>query len=255
MPSCRSNNSWRDEDFSPLKTQQKESKIMVLTQTEKPHMFEGIRRVVFGDPIYPLNLQDVQEAPIDLWYRGNLKKSDRVAVAIAGTRRSSEQGEKRAFRLGAQLAQEGVVVVSGLALGIDGAAHRGALSVGGRTLAVIGTGLNRIYPQEHSDLAKEIEKTGAIISQFLPEYTGAKGGRNFLKRNHVITGMAQVLVAVEGEMRSGTTAAVGAAIGQGRPVGLLRSLFQSQEWARQLIEKGQAFQVDNTEDVLRRVEF
>ena len=257
MLSCRSSNSWRNEDFSPLKKTKKERKIMVFTQTEKPipSMFEGIRRAVFGDPFYPSNLREVQEAPIELWYRGSLKSSDRVTVAIVGTRRATEEGKKRAFRLGAQLAQEGVVVVSGLALGIDGAAHRGALSVEGRTLAVIGTGLNRLYPQEHSELAEEIEKTGAVISQFQPNYTGAKGGRNFLKRNHVITGMSQVLVAVEAGVRSGTTAAVRAAIGQGRPVGLLRSLVQSQQWAQQLIEQGQAFQVESVEDVLRRVEF
>ena len=141
----------------------------------------------------------------------------------------------------------------GLALGIDAAAHRGALSVGGRTLAVVGTGLHHLYPQEHQDLAQEIERAGALVSQFQLDFPGSR--YSFLKRNYVLSGMAQVLVVVEGQAQSGTTSAVRGALTQGRSVGLCAQLVQAQDWARVLIETGQAFTVHSVDDILRRVEF
>lgn len=231
---------------------------MIAAQKEKAlkPMFEGIRQVIYGDPLYPANLEESSSAAVNLWYRGTLKKEDRIAVAVVGSRHCSGAGQKRAFKLGAQLAGEGITVVSGLAQGIDGAAHRGALAVGGRTLAVLGTGLNCIYPSQHEELAEKILDSGsAILSQFLPEYRGSRGGKNFLQRNHVIAGMSQILVVVEGEKRSGTAAAVRAALSQGRPVGLLRSLVESRSWAHQLVNSGQAFQVASLDDIVMRVSF
>lgn len=218
-------------------------------------VFEGIRRVLYGDPHFPSHLTSLPQVPISLWYKGDLQKSDSVAVAVVGSRRASDSGLKRAYRLSAELAQAGVVVVSGLAKGIDGAAHRGALAAGGRTLAVLGTGLYQVYPREHHGLFERITQSGAVFSQFGPEFTGYRGGRNFLQRNHVLTGMSQVLVVVEAKERSGSASAVKAALGQGKPVGLLRSLVESQKWASELAESGQAFVIDCTDDVLGRVAF
>ena len=240
---------------SPSKNTDTESEIMVSAQRKNTNLHpRHVREVVYGDPLYPTNLENSSHITMNLWYCGQLRKEDSVAVAIVGTRSCSEKGKARAFKLGAQLAQEGITVVSGLALGVDGAAHRGALAAKGRTLAVLGTGLQKIYPSQHEQLAEDIiAANSAILSQFLPYYAGSKGGKNFLQRNHVIAGLSQVLVAVEGRERSGTTAAVQAALTQGRPVGLLRSLVESEKWAEGLVESGQAFQVNETADVLARV--
>jgi DNA processing protein len=216
-------------------------------------MFEGIRKVVYGDPLFPHHLASVPHVPISLFYKGELRQSDAVSVAVAGSRRASSTGKKRAYRLAAELAGAGVTVVSGLAEGIDGAAHRGALSAGGRTIAVMGTGLNHVYPQVHEELFSQVIDQGAVISQFYPGFTGYRGGRNFLQRNHVLVGMAQVLVVVEAKERSGSAAAIRVALSQGRPVGLLRSLVDAEGWAAQLVDIGRAFVVTGTEDVVRRV--
>ena len=240
---------------SPSKNTDTESEIMVSAQRKNTNLHpRHVREVVYGDPLYPTNLENSSHITMNLWYCGQLCKEDSAAVAVVGTRSCSEKGKARAFKLGAQLAQEGITVVSGLALGVDGAAHRGALAAKGRTLAVLGTGLQKIYPSQHEQLAEDIiAANSAILSQFLPYYAGSKGGKNFLQRNHVIAGLSQVLVAVEGRERSGTTAAVQAALTQGRPVGLLRSLVESEKWAEGLVESGQAFQVNETADVLARV--
>lgn len=228
---------------------------MVSTQTQKPTSspFQGLQRIVIDDPLYPSNLLELEHAPGTLWTRGELKTSDRVSVAVIGSRRCSPEAQTTAHQLGAQLARAGVVVISGLALGIDGAAHRGALSVNGRTLAVVGTGLDHLYPQEHKELAREIEGAGALVSQFQLDFPGSR--QSFLKRNYVLSGMAQVLVVVEGQAQSGTTSAVRGALAQGRSVGLCAQLVKSQDWARVLIKQGQAFTVNSVDDVLRRVEF
>lgn len=237
---------------------------MVKKQTLRPHtrervpglvpMFEGIRKVVYGDPLFPRHLTSVPHVPISLFYKGELRKSDSISVAVVGSRRASSEGKKRAYRLAAELVGAGVTVVSGLAEGIDGAAHRGALVVGGRTIAVMGTGLNHVYPQTHDELFQQIIQQGAALSQFDPGFTGYRSGRNFLQRNHVLVGMAQVLVVVEAKERSGSAAAIRVALGQGRPVGLLRSLVEAEAWAAQLADSGRAFVVAGTEDVMRRVE-
>jgi len=232
---------------------------MVKEQKQRPQpggvpLFEGIRKVVYGDPDFPRHLTSAPNVPISLFYKGELKESDAVSVAVVGSRLASPAGKRRAHRLAAELVGAGVTVVSGLAEGIDGAAHRGALAAGGRTIAVMGTGLNHIYPQTHEELFSQIIGQGAAFSQFDPGFTGYRSGRNFLQRNHVLVGMAQVLVVVEAKERSGSAAAIRVAISQGRPVGLLRSLVEGEAWAAQLADSGQAFVVAGTEDVVRRVE-
>lgn len=234
----------------------------MVVQEEKKPMFEGGRLLVIGDPGFPLERTYAPRFPERIWYRGTFRKCDALGVAVVGSRSCTELGAKRAFRFSKELAESGVTVISGLARGIDGAAHRGALAGGGRTLAVLGTGLNRIYPQEHEDLARMIERQGALLSQFAsdsvtsrsPNYSGSRGGRNFLKRNVVVAGLAQVLVVVEAKERSGSLSAVRAAIAQERPVGLLWSLVESELWAQKLVQSGMAFVVKSVDDVMGRLE-
>jgi DNA processing protein len=177
-------------------------------------------------------------------------------VGIVGSRACSDLGEKRSLRLSFELAKEGVTVVSGLAEGVDGAAHRGALKGGGRTLAVLGTGLKHIYPYEHEELGRAVTQRGALVSQFDdPRFSGYRNGRNFLKRNAVIAAFSRVVVVVEAKKRSGSLSTVRAALAQGKPVGLLRSLVESERWAAELARSPEVFVVENTADILERVGF
>ena len=168
-----------------------------------------------GDEHYPA-LLGVISAPPRLEMRGSLEASDALAIAIVGSRRPTPYGVEVAESLAAELAARGVTIVSGLARGIDAAAHRGALSGGGRTLAVLGNGIDIIYPREHRDLALAIERQGAIISQF-PRGTPPHA-YNFPARNRTIAGMSLGVVVVEASDRSGALITAGLAADLGREV-------------------------------------
>ena len=186
------------------------------------------------------------------WVHGEIQDGDSLAVAIVGSRKASLHGLKRAFRLGKELGEAGVCVVSGLAKGIDGEAHSGALSGGGRTLAVLGTGLNHIYPACHKSLALQVTSSGALLSPFEPSFTGASW--SFPSRNKIISQLSQVLVVVEAGEKSGTQSALRAARRLRRPVGLLQSLVSSAPWAAHLAEEDGFFIVNSTADILERLE-
>ena len=161
----------------------------------------AIRRVARHDDEYPAQLRDVPEAPEPLYVRGTLVREDALAVAVVGSRRATAYGIGVAEDLGAELAARGVTVVSGLARGIDSAAHRGALRAGGRTLAVLGSGADVIYPPENRHLAAQIEGSGALVSQFAPGTPPL--AHHFPLRNRVIAGLALGVVVVEAAERSG----------------------------------------------------
>jgi DNA processing protein len=148
--------------------------------------------------------------------RGTVHVEDALAIAIVGSRRATAYGVEMAGRLAADLAARGVTIVSGLARGIDTAAHRGALAAGGRTLAVLGTGIDSVYPPENRALADEIEASGALLSQFLPGTQPAPW--NFPERNRTIAGLALGVVVVEAAERSGALITAGAAADLGREV-------------------------------------
>ncbi|MBI4636147.1 MAG: DNA-protecting protein DprA [Candidatus Rokubacteria bacterium] len=152
------------------------------------------------DPDYPALLGAISSPP-DLWVRGTVVAGDALAIAIVGSRRATAYGLEMAARLGSDLAARGVTIVSGLARGIDGAAHRGALAAGGRTIAVLGSGIDVVYPPEHRDLARETEARGALVSQFAPGAPPLPG--HFPARNRVIAGLALGVVIVEAGERSG----------------------------------------------------
>jgi DNA processing protein len=175
----------------------------------------GIAAVAWNDPSYPARLLTIPDCPPLLWLRGSLSALDGPTVAIVGARSASIAGVEIAERLGAELAARGVTVVSGLARGVDGAAHRGAVRAG-RTVAVMASGADRVYPSEHAGLAREITERGAVISEYGPGTMPLPF--RFPQRNRVISGLADAVVVVEASERSGSLITAACALEQGREV-------------------------------------
>src|SRR5213593_4070047 len=168
-----------------------------------------------GDPRYPA-LLGVIASPPSVHVRGAIVAADGLAIAIVGSRRASTYGLEVAERLAFDLAARGVTIVSGLARGIDTAAHRGALAAGGRTIAVLGCGIDVVYPPENRALARAIEAQGALVSQFAPGMPALPG--HFPARNRTLAGLALGVVVVEAADRSGALITAGFAGDLGREV-------------------------------------
>ncbi len=183
-----------------------------LTKVERT----GAWLVTLADHRYPSLLSQLPDAPTVLYVRGTLTPEDNRALSIVGTRKATTYGRDVAYDLAKQLAHNGVTVVSGLAHGIDTAAHRGAIDGDGRTIAVLGCGIDRIYPADNRELAHEISRQGAIISEF-PLGTPPEG-RNFPRRNRVISGTALGVLVVEADLGSGALITAEMALDQGREV-------------------------------------
>jgi len=181
--------------------------------------------------------------------RGALVREDALAVAVVGSRRATEYGEGVAEELGAQLAARGITVVSGLARGIDSAAHRGALRAGGRTIAVLGSGVDVVYPPENRRLAARIEASGAVLSQFAPGTPPLP--HHFPLRNRVIAGLALAVVVVEAAARSGALITARMAAEFGREVMAVpgRVTSPASRGAHALIRDG-ATLIESWEDVV-----
>lgn len=167
-------------------------------------------------PAYPRLLAQIDDPPGLLFLRGSLEPCDAVAVAIVGARHATTYGRRVAFQLAGGLARAGYTVVSGLARGIDAAAHRGALDAGGRTLAVLGSGVLSIYPPEHAELAVEITARGGVLSESHPLATPSAGA--FPSRNRIVSGLALGTVVIEAADRSGALITARLAGEQGREV-------------------------------------
>ena len=212
----------------------------------------AIKVVPFTCRGYPSALRVFEDAPPLLFVKGDLLERDAVAVAIVGTRRASVYGRMQAERLAFGLAQAGFTIVSGLARGVDAAAHQGALKGGGRTIAVLGNGLAEVYPKEHGKLAEQVVGSGALVSELLPNT--APTARNFPARNRIIAALSLGVVVVEAPLRSGAliTARLGGEMGKevfafpgdvGRP---------QTRGAHQLIRDG-AKLVESVEDILEEL--
>ncbi len=176
----------------------------------------GAYALTWDSPDYPASLQQLPDAPPILFVRGEITPADEWAVALVGTRKATVYGREVAHRLGRDLAQNGVTVVSGLARGIDGIAHRAALDAGGRTIAVLGSGVDVIYPPEHRKLAEEIIQQGALVSNY-PLGTRPEAG-NFPPRNRIISGLSLGVVVIEAGLRSGALITADFAADYGRDV-------------------------------------
>jgi DNA processing protein len=176
----------------------------------------GARLFTLADDDYPPRLRELPDAPPVLYVRGSITAADTLAVALVGTRNATRYGRDVAHDLAGQLARNGITIVSGLALGIDAAAHRGALDASAPTIAVLGCGIERIYPGQNRDLAERMIETGAIISEF-PIGTPPEG-RNFPIRNRIISGLALGVLVVEAPENSGAIITATIAAEQGREV-------------------------------------
>jgi DNA processing protein len=174
------------------------------------------RTIERPDPEFPALARGIEHLPTRLWVRGSVIPEDALAVAIVGSRRATPQGLAVAERLAGDLAARGVTIVSGLARGIDTAAHRGALDAGGRTLAVLGSGVDRVYPPENRALAARIADHGAVISQFAPGMPAL--AHHFPVRNRLLAALALGVVVVEAAEASGSLITAGHAADLGREV-------------------------------------
>lgn len=175
-----------------------------------------VRAVAFNEHTYPALLKEIASPPALLFYRGTLSRSDERAVALVGSRKPSLAGVEIARKLAADLAAAGITVVSGLARGIDTAAHLGALEAGGRTIAVLGSGIDVIYPPENIGVAELIASRGAVVSELVPGAPPVRG--NFPRRNRLISGLALGTVVVEAGIGSGALITADFALDQNRAV-------------------------------------
>ncbi|MEE9443137.1 MAG: DNA-processing protein DprA [candidate division Zixibacteria bacterium] len=174
----------------------------------------GINILTLLDEDYPQSLSEIYDPPPFLFIKGNLGPSDINAVALVGSRNASEYGRMTASKLAGELAANGVTIVSGMAIGIDSSSHRGALQTGGRTLAVLGSGIDVIYPRENKRLYGEISENGAVISEFFPGTEPNSG--HFPRRNRVISGLSKAVIVVEAGQKSGALLTADLALSQGK---------------------------------------
>ena len=207
----------------------------------------GIRMISVLDTEYPSNLRMIHQRPPILFLHGATDERDATSVAVVGTRQASARGLEQASELAAGLAERDVPVISGLAAGIDTAAHTAALAAAGRTVAVIGTGIDRVYPAQNAQLQEEIAAKGLVLSQFLPGSPPTK--TSFPMRNAVMSGYALATVVVEAAYRSGARMQVRLALQHGRHVFLMRTLLEH-DWARDYARRPGTTVTDNADDVL-----
>lgn len=208
-----------------------------------------IRVLTILDPDYPARLKTIHDPPPVLSASGSFDESDHHAVAVVGTRDATPAGLAVAERLSRGLAEVGFTVVSGLARGIDGAAHRGALEAGGRTIAVLGCGIDRTYPAMHRSLRKKVEERGAVLSELPP---GAQAHPyHFPKRNRIISGLSLGVIVVEAAPQSGSLITARLAAEQGREVFAVPGpvLSEQSRGTNGLIKQG-AKLVETVEDIL-----
>jgi DNA processing protein len=211
-----------------------------------------IQVLIWDDPGYPELLKNIADPPITLYVRGSLAPQDEWSVAVVGTRRATEYGRECAQLLVSGLAKNGITVVSGLAYGIDTEAHKAALAAGGRTIAVLGSGVDVIYPYDNKKLSQAIVEQGAIVSEY-PLGTKPESG-NFPRRNRIISGLSLGVLFVEGAVKSGACITTDYALEQGREVFAVPGsiLRDSGSGANRLIQNG-AKLVTSINDILEEL--
>ena len=210
--------------------------------------------ISFTNPNYPKRLLEIPDYPLVLYVKGNLLKQDRRSLSIVGTRQGTIYGLEMAKKLSCELAQAGFTVVSGLARGVDTAAHQGALqapSETGRTLAVLGSGIGSIYPSENRELAQAICERGALISEF-PMATPPEK-QNFPRRNRIVSGMTMGTILIEAPIKSGAMLTTELALSQRRPLFILpgRADQDSFRGNHALIKGQKGLLIENVEDILK----
>jgi len=212
----------------------------------------GAKIVTIKDEDYPNRLKDIYDPPALLYMRGGLRREDELAVAIVGSRKTSPYGRWITEKIGQDLARHGVTVISGMARGIDSVAHNGALEGGGRTIAVLGCGVDVIYPSENRNLFHQIIEHGAILSEF-PMGSRPEGG-HFPRRNRIISGLSIGAVIVQASAVSGSLITARYALEQGREVFAVPGNVgaEGSRGTNQLIKQG-AKLVESSEDILEEI--
>ena len=210
--------------------------------------------LVLGHPDYPAALLETADPPLMLFAQGKLDCLKRPAVAVVGSRNATPQGLENARTFSAHLSREGLSVVSGLALGIDGAAHEGALSGAGSTIAVVGTGIDRVYPRAHLSLAHQIAKTGLILSEYVVGTPPLPA--HFPQRNRIISGLANGTLVVEAALKSGSLITARLALECGRDVFAIPGSIHSptSRGCHALIKQG-AKLVETAQDILEEFRY
>lgn len=216
----------------------------------------GAKMVIPEDSRFPCLLKEIYDPPAFLWVRGQVPPSrDReLAIAIVGTRKPTAYGKRIAHNLARELAAVGFTIVSGLAYGIDACAHRGALEAGGRTIAVLGSGLDRIYPAQHTRLAHSIIESGTIVSEF--SMGAAPEAGNFPRRNRIVSGLSLGALIVEAFEEGGALITARLALEQNREVFAIPGPVTSKASAgvNRLIQQGYAKLVQDVDDILIELE-
>lgn len=230
-------NNWEEVDRIIEKTEQSDYELMTL-----------------ADDAYPTLLRQIYDPPELLWLRGHVDVLDSDSVAMVGTRKATAYGKKMAARLAKELVEAGLTVVSGLAYGIDAASHRATLEAGGRTIAVLGSGIDTIYPSKNIRLAYDMaEQGGAVITEF-PPGTPPEAG-NFPVRNRIVSGLTLGTIVVESGVKGGSMITASSALDQNREVFVVPHSIDTQTGAgcNHLIKTGQGKLVQDVDDILNEI--
>lgn len=211
----------------------------------------GLQFWTIADERYPARIRDIQEAPPFLFGRGRLIEAD-AAVSVVGSRKASEQGLKMAAAISDALVSMNLTVVAGLAAGIDTAAHRTALERGGRTVAVIGTGINRSYPAANRQLQERVAEEGLLLSQFWPDAPPQQ--HNFPMRNAVMSGYGLATVVVEAGEHSGARIQARMAVHHGRPVILTDLVVNNTTWGKELLDRPDVYLASSIDEVTSTIQ-
>ena len=209
-----------------------------------------MNKITLEDKNYPLLLKEIPGSPKEIYYLGRLPKAEETLIAIVGTRKATSDGRILAKQIAKDLAEAGITIVSGLAFGIDAAAHEGALAGGGKTIAVLATGLDTIYPRSHERLVQEILKNdGALISEYPP---GTPAYPNqFLERNRIISGLCIATVIIEAPIHSGALVTARHALEQGREIFVTPGPARHQNYkGSHLLIRNGARLITSVEDIL-----
>ena len=211
---------------------------------------QGITILPYSDPAYPNRLRLLRDPPVLLYVKGKLPDIDsKVSIAVVGTRRMSEYGRECAYRISYELGAAGAIVVSGMALGIDGVAACGAINGGGSTVAVLGCGIDILYPREHAKLSEHIMANGAVVTEYPPGTPPA--GQSFPRRNRIISGLCQGTLVIEADLKSGAMITAKHASEQGRQIfAIPGNLGEENTAGTNLLIRDGAIVVINTEDIL-----
>jgi DNA processing protein len=211
----------------------------------------GIHAIPYGDPGYPPLLETIADPPLVLWTRGQPAGLCRPAIALVGSRSATPYAIAIARQIAMDLSAAGLVVVSGLARGIDSAAHGAVVSAKGTTIGVLGCGIDRIYPPEHQPLALDMQRSGAIVSEFPPGVPPLR--HHFPLRNRIISGLSMAVVVVEAPEKSGALITASAAADQGRDVMVVPGPASGRNRGGHLLLRDGARVVENADDILREL--